>query len=350
MLREEYWSATAAPGKGSAWSIPCAGRCARGALAIGLAAVLATGCAVPKSLQTPFEVGQYEEQLERQRAGLEIDQAAVDHLPEMTGAEYERLGDQYYSQGKDALAFVKYDRAVEVEPERLDARYKAAMIMLKQRSMVDARARMEALIAEYPDYPMGHQGLGLLLLRERKHDQALAEFERALAIEPRLWKSHESIGVIHDAAGRRDEALRAYEKALALAPDQPSLLNNLGVSLFLSGDYERATRVLERACTVSADVAPRTYNNLGRTYAKQGRYIEALEAFRQGGTPASAYNNLGMIYVEEGRTRDALACFREAVAASPTHYPKATANLASAERALRNAGQPVGAGSGERCP
>jgi tetratricopeptide (TPR) repeat protein len=59
-----------------------------------------------------------------------------------------------------------------------------------------------------------------------------------------------------------------------------------------------------------------------------------LEAFRRGGTEASAFNNLGCIYLGQGKYAEAEAHFEKAIALSPTFYVKASENLRQARAYL----------------
>ena len=78
------------------------------------------------------------------------------------------------------------------------------------------------------------------------------------------------------------------------------------------------------------DAIARTYNSLGLSLSKLRRYQEAFEAFKAGGSVASAYNNLGFVYLNEARNDKAVECFEKAIASSPEFYVRASENLKTA--------------------
>jgi len=49
-------------------------------------------------------------------------------LPPMTAPEYEVLGDQCLRQGDIDRAFLQYDKALQLDTNNVDSRYKIAMI------------------------------------------------------------------------------------------------------------------------------------------------------------------------------------------------------------------------------
>ena len=63
-----------------------------------------------------------------QKAAIPSEEAIAKKLPEMTSAEYERLGDQYLSQGNLDIAFIQYDKALRLDPNQVRIRYKVGRL------------------------------------------------------------------------------------------------------------------------------------------------------------------------------------------------------------------------------
>jgi len=53
-------------------------------------------------------------------------------LPEMTDAEYERLGDNYFQQGNYEKAFIQYDKLLQKNPDQPRLVYKRGMFSLRK--------------------------------------------------------------------------------------------------------------------------------------------------------------------------------------------------------------------------
>jgi len=60
-------------------------------------------------------------------------------------------------------------------------------------------------------------------------------------------------------------------------------------------------------------------NNLGMVYGHRGRYDEAMEQFRHGGSEADAFYNMAFVLAGRDDVDGAKDCFRLALAADPSH-------------------------------
>jgi Flp pilus assembly protein TadD len=304
---------------------------------LGVIILVTGGCASSNSQQAVF--GEYKKLLEKQKAGMPMEEVAVRKLPEMTAPEYERLGDTYLRQGNLNMAYLQYDKALRMEPKETRVRYKVGLMFLKKDLPDEALKEFQEIVTHDATYALAYDGIGQALLKKNQYDEAEKQFRHALALSPELWQGHNFLGILYDRQHRYDAAIAEYQAALALKPDQGFLLNNLGMSYYFKGDYEGAVRVFTEALKTAPD-QNRIYNNLGLALAKLGRDRDALEAFKNGGDTAKAYNNLGVIYLGEKRYQEAIAAFEQAVQVSPSYYAKANENLKSARQALAKSPSP----------
>lgn len=288
--------------------------------------VFGSSCSVPDRLQTPFEPGLYKQILDRQKAGDAVDEEMVTELPELGVEEYERLGDQYFSQNELSMALLKYQHGLNLTPDSTSLRYKFGSVLLLKGFPRDALEHFNRL-AENPDgKALADLGRGQSWFQLGEYARAEEALARAAAAEPGLWKVHETYGLVLDRLGRHKEAVEAYGRALALRPGDGSVLNNLGVSLYLVGRYSESAKVLQQAAGLDEEDL-RVQKNLARAYAKLHRYHDALEAYRRAEGAAEAYNYLGELFVGEGRYAKARTCFEEAIEMSPRYFEAANENL-----------------------
>jgi len=300
-------------------------------LLLGLIALAGGGCASNNSPQAHF--GEYKKMLERQKAGMPLEDDALKKLPAMTPADYERLGDTYLQQGDMDMAFIQYDKALRMEPGQARIRYKMGLLFLKKGLPEEATKEFQEILKSDVTYALAYEGMGQALLKTAKYGEAETNFRQALASSPELWQCHNFLGIIYDRQKRFDAAIAEYRAALAMKPDYGFLFNNLGMSYYFKGDYERAIQAYTEALK-TAPSQQKIYNNLGIALAKLGRYEEALEAFKKAGDEGKAYNNLGVAYFGEKRYQDAIAAFEKAIHLSPSYYLKASENLKVARQAL----------------
>ncbi|NDY42496.1 tetratricopeptide repeat protein [Dissulfurirhabdus thermomarina] len=128
---------------------------------------------------------------------------------------------------------------------------------------------------------------------------ALAVLDRIEALYPESYEAAFYRGHAMERAGDYSAALRQYEKALALGPaesDRASVHCHRGLCHKELGDYARAEAELELARDLNPGLKE-VHNLLGFCRYKQGRYLEAVEAFEAAVAldPASAidYANIG---------------------------------------------------------
>ncbi len=120
-----------------------------------------------------------------------------------------------------------------------------------------------------------------------------------------------------------------YDTALSINPDAAHVLNNRGYSKFLAGDVEGATLDFYEAANDRG--FPQSWANLGRVYAKQGWYDDAIITYGHVMSEANAYNNTGYAAIENGDFIQAKRYLHEAIRLSPTYFPAAEENLSLLE-------------------
>lgn len=78
----------------------------------------------------------------------------------------------------------------------------------------DREAQFKALIAEFPDSPMGHFSLGKLYLEGQRWAEAAACFAEAVRLDATYAAAWVALGDAHAGAGKPDEAKAAWQHAL----------------------------------------------------------------------------------------------------------------------------------------
>ncbi|MFQ5882492.1 MAG: tetratricopeptide repeat protein [Candidatus Methylomirabilales bacterium] len=93
----------------------------------------------------------------------------------------------------------------------------------------EQQGKLDQAIREYrraldiqPDYVEAHNNLGILYLREGKTNLAIREFTKATHLSPKRAIYHRNLGIAYFQAGKQKEARRAFERVLAMEPDSPS--------------------------------------------------------------------------------------------------------------------------------
>jgi tetratricopeptide (TPR) repeat protein len=254
----------------------------------------------------------------------------ADKFPEMNSDEYERLGDALLSKRNLHLAFLQYERSLQLNPHNLRVEYKKGLVLLLGGKNDDAIGQFQTVLEKDPEFALTYEGLGRAFFQKKKYDEAEIHFLKALALEPQLWKSHNFLGNVYDFQRRYEGAVREYKSALAIKPDNGLIYNNLGVSYSLAGKYKKAADAFHASIKLKYTES-KVYNNLGLALANIERYSDALEAFKKGGGEARAYNNLGCVYLRQGKFEEAIHCFERAIEIEPGFYARASENLKKAK-------------------
>ena len=250
-------------------------------------------------------------------------------VPPMSSDELENSGDMYLTNGNLAMAFVNYEKALQLNARNLRIVYKKGLLLLSAGLYQDAEKVFAQLVDAEPHNALAHQGLGRTYFQMRRYEDAKTSLQRAVDVDPTLWTAYNLLGIIYDDRNEHQAALVEYRKAISLRPQEGMLYHNLGVCFSLQGMYSEAIEAFKVAVAKGYHKS-RTYNCLGLSLSKLGRYQEAFQSFKTGGTLASAYNNLGFVYLNEGKQGSAIECFEKAMASNPEFYATASKNLEAA--------------------
>jgi Flp pilus assembly protein TadD len=289
------------------------------------------GCAGGKGFRMEIETGndsgqKIQELAENQTAG----ELPGKNLPDMTGDEYERLGDALLSKKNLYLAYVQYDKSLQMNPGNLRVEYKKGLALLLGGKNDDAIKQFQIVIDKNPNYAPAYEGIGRAYFQKKEYSESEKKFLRAVILDPKLWKSNNYLGYIHDYRKDYKAAIHEYKSALQIKPEKGFIYNNLGVSYSLAGNYKKAVAAFDKAIELNYRES-KVYNNMALALAHLDRYDEALDAFAKAGGEAQAYNNLGCIYLGRGMFEEAVISFEKAIELEPSYYAKAGDNLKKAK-------------------
>jgi len=303
-----------------------------GSLLLFLAAILG-GCASSNPPQNQFikQNSEYRQMMARQKAS--VDDAALNKVPPLTAEGYEKLGDQYFLQGKADIAFKNYYEALRLEPGQVRVRYKIGRLFLEKGLLDDAEKEFQGVIEKNPDYALAYEGLGRVQLSRNKLNAAEKQCQKAVQLDANLWQAHNCLGIIYDRQKEFDKASFHYQKAIVLQPNLGILYNNLGMSLFLKGDYQASLEALIEGAKLDSN-NKKILNNLGLLLCKLGRSQEGFETFKKAGNEASAYYNLGSFYLMERKYKEAIQSYQKAIDAKPEFYVEAYEKMNQAKAAM----------------
>ena len=184
-------------------------------------------------------------------------------------------------------------------------------------------------------------------LRKQENDKgldaAIEAYKSAIELDPRYGLAYAKLALaygryfgVHRDAAALALARRNAEAALRLAPELVEGHLAKGMILEQSGDQEAALRTLAYALSLDPGNArllleqAQIYDNLDRWEQAEGAFEQI---FKQRPNYWQAYNELGAVYSEQGKYPQALNAFRAASLAAP-RVAMAFANMAWVQMSL----------------
>ena len=195
-----------------------------------------------------------------------------------------------------AKAISAVRKALELEPDLVDAHLVLASVQEEQWQWADAEAEYRRVLELNPNDADGYAGFASWLLCRGRTDEALAWARRGRELNP-LAVSGASIGWILFQSHRYDQAIRELRSALAVDPNDEDALLYLGFALVANNQPGDAIPVLEKTMSISHG-SPAATGVLIRAYAHAGRrndadrLLEELQRRKRAGyVPAAAFVN-----------------------------------------------------------
>jgi Tfp pilus assembly protein PilF len=119
--------------------------------------------------------------------------------------------------------------AVPARSQDADARFKAALDLMKARQFEPARAAFLALSRDFPEFSGALTNLGILYAKEKQRDAAVESLSRAVDANPRNAVALNWLGILHRESGAYARAEDAYRRALAARADYAPAQLNLAI-------------------------------------------------------------------------------------------------------------------------
>lgn len=196
-----------------------------------------------------------------------------------------KVAEQGGGEVKDAVKY--YRRALELDPQREDARLNLAQILLRERPE-EARSQFEYLLTRRPDNVEVMLGLAQAQRMLNETDKARALVETVLAKEPKNAKALTERGRLALLSGELAEAETSFRKAIAADPanreaqyrlyqclaQQPNKEKEAAEQIAI---YERVEADLERLGTIANKEMtrnpkdPKLYYEVGAFYLRYGK-------------------------------------------------------------------------------
>jgi tetratricopeptide (TPR) repeat protein len=108
-------------------------------------------------------------------------------------------------------------------------RFQAALKLMKDRQLQQAKDAFASLAQDFPQYSGPLNDLGVLQAQGRQRDQAIASFAKAIAANGNNAFAYGWLGILYRENGNYAQAEQAYRKAIELKPEDAAAHLNLAI-------------------------------------------------------------------------------------------------------------------------
>lgn len=250
---------------------------------------------------------------------------AVPHTPQVS--ETRRAiadaltleGRDLQQQGMSEEALAAFSKAIEENPMLTEAHLGMGDVFREQAAYENASASYREAIITNPDNFDARYFYGLTNQLRGMLDRAIASYQRALVIDPDSFLANRDMGSAQLQAGRPNEAIPYAQKAVEIDAESQGAWANLAAAYSLSGDYTGAVDAYRQTLELG-DPVEQILFGLADAHIHLGNYQRAenvLKASLRSDVSPIAYERLGFVLFKQGRYGDALAAYREALVSAP---------------------------------
>lgn len=238
----------------------------------------------------------------------------------------------------------QYRKALEMNPDDMDARYLLGVSMLREKAYNEALQHLLKVYTHRSGEAEMNYNIGLAYAGAGELKKAFQHYMKADEINPteardkyRLDLAFYNLGIAYQKAGNLDEALRAYKEATRISPEQANAYCAMGEVLYQKKDYKGALESL----TVCKEKSPERkgvnrfisaiHQDRGIEYINQKNYTEARvalgKAISSDPTNETAHYYIGYMEYLDGNHAKALEALDKIKKTEKEDMKKALSNM-----------------------
>ncbi len=230
------------------------------------------------------------------------------------------LGDLYYKKIMLSAAEEQFVKALALEPQGTEARFKLSEMKLLQHQNKEAMALANEALRIDPLKPRGYYLKGWIHAEAGDTALAISSYQTAVEQDPQFYEAYMALGLL--LAAKHDPlALQYYNSALEIQPGSVEALYDKGMFAQDHGDDSLALLCYERIKAIEPKYPLAWYNtgfvllehkhDLPAARAQFSKAIDLLPDYTE------AYYNRGLTYEKEGRLDSAMMDYKQALLLAP---------------------------------
>jgi tetratricopeptide (TPR) repeat protein len=233
------------------------------------------------------------------------------------------LGLAFQNDRENQRAMTAYARAVELNPNNLQACFNSGMIQHEEGMLHPALKSYERSLEIDPQQAKIWCNLGALQFQLGEFQKSVESFNKAVELKPDYARAWDNLAGSLCALDQLDEAERCCHRALNYKDGYADPYFKLGSIYFQRGDVEAAEEAFRRVLEVNPGY-PLAGHYLAMVLARSGRLDEALEVIESAATPpgetelpSQAWMEMGFNLYECGDYENAIRAYERALTFTP---------------------------------
>jgi len=234
--------------------------------------------------------------------------------------EFLEKGNILSNEGKLEEAATLYDKAINLNPNYVEAYYKKANILGDMGRNEEAIVCYDKAISLDPNYVNAYNNKGIALRLLGKNEEAVICYDQAIKLNPDDADFYHNKGIALGEMGKNQEAIVCYDEAIRLNPNDSGFYQNKGVALEDMGKNEEAILCYEKALSINPNSA-RAHHKKGNVLGDLDKNEEAITCYDRAISLnpnfVNSYNNKGIALRTLGKYEEAIACYDKAINLDP---------------------------------
>lgn len=172
-------------------------------------------------------------------------------------------------------------KAIEVDPDRLQAYGILGGVFARQHRLEEAKASFRDVLTRNPKSIGAATMIAMILEQQKQTAEAEKQYQQVLSIDNRAAVAANNLAWIYVASNRKlDEALQLAQTAQQQLPDEPNVNDTLGWIYYQKKMAAQAVSHLETSVEKSPNDATHQFH-LGMAYVQTGEWDKARQALKR---------------------------------------------------------------------
>ena len=184
----------------------------------------------------------------------------------LQAALYSLRGWSYFHLKEYHQALVDFDRALELDPDFIDAHDGRGWAYFKLHSYQRAIEHFDRMIELDPESPWTYHSRGWVYYWLKEYQRAIEDFDHALELDPRMIAAYNGRGWARKGLKEYQRAVEDFNRIIELDPNFALAYYSRGRTYEALKNYEQAIADFNRALELDPSHHWATYNSRGYTY------------------------------------------------------------------------------------